>query len=253
MLVCVNIPDCHRPWHDKTSYRIMLDVMSDIYKQHGKIDEINICGDYADFYGLSLHDKLPEDMTIKERIDDEVEDVKHGLKELRELFPLSIINYYEGNHEYRLKKYMMKKCSELYNFISLECLLGIHKLDINFIKYGRNQIGEMIKGSNTYIRHVPYSASKNCASGTAHKKAVNLSFGHTHRRQSYTFKNGKGEIISCNSLGWLGDPTANVFGYADHDDWTQGFEIGYLTNGQTYRSYVEIINHMAVHNGKVYK
>ena len=217
------------------------------------ITEINIMGDFADFLWASLHGKMPELMSVKETLKDEIYQCIQKLKQLRELFPNAKINFIEGNHEQRMVRYIVQKCPELYELFTLPELLQFDQHNVHYIPFGRNQLHRVLD-TDLFIRHQPYNGGKNCASGTAHSKGINLLFGHTHRKQSYTFKKADGERVTCISGGWLGDPEAPIFAYADHDNWVQCFSFVFSNGGSDWHIHeIDIKNHKAVYNGYVYQ
>lgn len=216
------------------------------------ITQINIMGDFADFYWFSLHDKLPSGMGIKDRLKDEIHKCIEKLKELRELFPDAEINFVEGNHEFRMVRYICKKCPELYELFTLPELLQFDQLGIKHIPFGKTQLHRVLD-TDLYMRHQPYNAGKNCASGTAHAKGISLMFGHTHRKQSYTYQRADGVEVTCISGGWLGDRNAPVFDYMDSDNWAQSFNFVFSHGkGAWHIHEIDIKNHKAVYNGYVY-
>jgi hypothetical protein len=248
----LNIPDCHIPWHDKKAYEVMLLVAKDLYEA-GELSEINIMGDFLDFYGFSLHPKGPSDVDVEQTLKDEVYWGIKKLQELRANFPKAKINFIEGNHEYRLMRYIVDKCPELYDFFTLPELLKFDQLDIKYHPYCKAQLVSCL-GTDYYLRHKPYSAGENCAGGTMKKKFRSLGFGHTHRTQTYAATDALGKVLECRSLGWLGDRTAPIFEYVDHDHWTQGFEIvTALNKNEWFAEYVSIKQGKAVWRGFIYE
>ena len=248
----LNIPDCHIPWEDKKSYEIMLLIAQDVDKKYG-LEEINIMGDYADFHALGLHPTLPRAMNIKEGIKDEIYAVHQRLNELRTLFPKARINYIEGNHEWRLLRYIVKKCPELFDLYTLPEVLQFDKYGINYYEYGKTQFYRCLGTTDLGLRHQPYNGGKHCAASSAHSKAVSLAFGHTHRKQSYTFRDALGKEISCYSLGWLGDKSAPPFDYMDHDNWGQAIQIVTAIGNEWWEDTIDIKNHKAIYEGYLYE
>ena len=245
------IPDCHIPFHDKKSYEIMLLAAQDVYRSRG-IDTIYIMGDYLDFFWFSLHPKMPEMMSVRETLKDEIYQGIAHLKQLRELFPKSKIVFIEGNHEYRMIRYIVRKCPELFDLFTVPEILKLDEMGIEYVPFGKNQLVQCLN-TDYYLRHQPYSSADYCAGGTAKKKHISLGFGHTHRKQSYDCTDAHGQEISCHSLGWLGDRGSPVFTYIDCDHWTQGFQFVTDVNGRAYKETVEIRNHQAVFMGNLYE
>jgi hypothetical protein len=252
--VALNIPDCHIPFHDKAAYDCMLECAKQVDKQYG-IEEVNIMGDYLDFLWVSLHSKLPELMSVKETFKDEIYQGNKKLQELRTLFPKATINFIEGNHEYRLVRYLVAKCPELFDIITLQELLKFDEYNITYHPFGKNQLVQCL-GTDYYLRHQPWNGGKHCAANSLHNKHISLGFGHTHRTQTYKATDPLGRRIQCRSLGWLGDRSSPVFSYVDHDNWTQGFEFAYqLPDAKTseyWLDYVEVINGECLYQGFLY-
>lgn len=250
----LNIPDCHIPWQDRSAYDVMIEVAR-AYDDKCGLDQINILGDYLDFYHVGLHPKLPEHFTIKGTFKDEIQIANHELARLRRLFPKSEIRFIEGNHEFRLLRYLVKKCPELFDIVSVPELLQLDKHDIMFIPYGKKQLVQCLD-TDYHLRHVPYSGSKHTAMATLDKKKTSLGFGHTHRKQSVTVTDAHGRELYGRSLGWLGDRLAPVFSFMDHDDWSQGFEFVASENTIPHHQYIDLksvdSNRSAIFDGNIY-
>lgn len=245
--VALNIPDCHIPWHNEDALEIMFQVAKDI-----KPDEINILGDFADAYFANQHPKSPSDMQIKETLLDEIEQVKGKLQRLRNEHPKATINYIEGNHEFRLQRYLANKCPELFGILNYEDLVGLKDLQIKFYPFGRHQLVRCL-GTDYLLRHQPYAGGTYCAGGSIAKKKSSLGFGHTHRIQSHTCTNATGDELVSDSIGCLVDFNAPIFDYVDSQDWALGFQVFYAFNKKVYfREQVRILDGKAAYNGKVY-
>jgi len=249
--VALNIPDCHIPWHDEGAYSIMLEVAKHVDKKTG-IDEINIMGDYADFYWVSLHSKLPEAMSMHHTLKTEIDTVRQKLEELRTLFPKAKIQFIEGNHEYRLARYLTAKAPELYDFFTVQDLFRLDDLDIIFHPFGKAQLVRCL-GTDYCLRHQPFNMGKHCAAGTAHSKCISLGFGHTHRKQSYTFMDALRRELTCYSMGWLGDRAAPVFSYMDTDNWAQSFQFCFAYGKDWWVQPVDIKNGRAYYDSYIFK
>jgi hypothetical protein len=251
--VALNIPDTHVPWHDPKAWNILLTIAQDVHEKYG-IDEINILGDFLDFFWVSLHPKLPDAMSIKETFQDEVAQGCKMLMELRKMFPGVKINFLEGNHEFRLMRYIVKNCPALWDLpeLKLEYVLKLDELDINLYPFGKKQLYRCFGDSEYVLRHQPFNGGKHCAASSLRKK-VSIGFGHTHRKQTFTETDAFGKEFQARSLGWLGDRNAPVFSYMDHDDWCQGFEFAWQISGEMHYQYVEIKEGKAIYEGTVYE
>ena len=169
------IPDCHIPYEDKRAYQLMLDVAS----QTVHPDAIYILGDYSDFYSVNSHGKAPN---INIKLKDEVYEVHQRLQELCDLFPKAKKVFIEGNHEYRLARYIQNKCPDLFDLLTIPDLFKLDEYGFDFIPYGPNQKTPILN-SKLYARHEPISGGVHVAHGTVVKAGKSVIFGHTHRIQ----------------------------------------------------------------------
>lgn len=240
------IPDCHIPYEDKRAYELMLAVAKDMNP-----DEIVILGDYADFYGLSSYGK---DAGITELFEEELFAVCERLKELKELFPKAKKVFIEGNHEFRLPRYLNKNCPELYKAITVPKLLYLDYYGYEFIPYTPDQQYHILN-SKLIARHEPMSGGEHCAAGTVKKALSSVIFGHTHRIQEAQIVAIDGKNYRGISSGWLGDKNHPVMSYVkNHHQWAMGFsEVTVLKDGTWFNNLIHIIDYKCNYNGYIYE
>jgi hypothetical protein len=244
------IPDTHRPFHHKKAYDLMINVATFL-----PINEIVIMGDYADFYSVSSHAKSPD---VFNMLKDEVESVNEGLDELDELFPEAKKVYLEGNHEYRLERYLVDKAPALFGITSMQHLL---KLDQRpnwiYVPYGPSQLYNVLN-SHLHARHEPLS---NSTKATAQRAMLSLTFGHVHsiEENHVVSLDGKNHVSFCG--GWLGNKRFDkVFSYVkNYWQWQLGFVLVYVNpvTGFFYHQKIHILEDettlSCVVNGKLFK
>lgn len=240
------IPDCHIPYHDKKAYNLMLAVAKD-----EQPDEIVILGDYADFYGVNFHGKSPD---VQESLQDEIFMVHMELRRLRKHFPKAKIVYLEGNHEYRLARYIAARCPDLYGMIDVKSILELNSLNIHFVPYTPNQMYSVL-GSKLLARHEPLAGGKHVAQNTVEKALSSVIFGHTHRIQEAQVVAIDGKNYRGISSGWLGDETHSIFQYVKtHHQWAKGFSMVHvLPCGTWFNNLIHIIDHKLFFNGYIYE
>jgi hypothetical protein len=235
------VPDCHRPFHDKRAYELMIKVARDL-----KPKVIAVIGDYADFFSISSHSKDPaRGMNFVK----ELADAKKGIRELESLGASRLI-FTEGNHEDRFRRYINDKAAELSGITSVPELLGLQKWE--FVPYRLStNIGKL--NITHDVGHVGrYSGFKSLDTVQG-----NIVTGHSHRLSYLIEGNAKGEAHVSAQFGWLGD--AKAADYMNRikalRDWSLGFGVGYLnpSNGFVYLTPVPIINYTVVFNGRLYK
>jgi predicted phosphodiesterase len=240
------IPDTHVPYHDQRAYDLMLEVAKDLDP-----DEIVILGDFADFYCLSAWGKAPNYSHV---LEEEVFEVIEKLKELNNLFPKAKKVYIEGNHEYRLARYIESRCPDLYGVIDLRIILELGALNYHYVPYSPTQKYSVL-GSKLMARHEPLGGGKHCAQATAEKAMSSVIFGHTHRIQEAQVVAMNGENYRGISSGWLGDVNSDVMQYVKgHHQWAHGFSIVHaLNDGIWFNQLVHIIDYKCIYNGFLYK
>jgi len=243
------IPDTHRPFHDKRAYNLMLEVACSLKEQ---LAEVCILGDYADFYSVSSHAKNPSSVQM---LQDEIIDILAGLQEIDDLFPDAKKVFIEGNHEFRLERYLCNQAPALFGVTSTELLLDFDKRPHwKFVPYGPNQ-SHQILGSKLTARHEPLASS---AKATASKALCSLVYGHIHRIEESHLVGLDGTNHVCFSVGWLGDKRKDkIFDYVKgHHQWQLGFGLAWIdtSTGYFYHQKIHILdNYTCVVNGKLFK
>lgn len=248
------IPDTHRPYHDRKAYGLMIRAYQDLVKKYWDIAEfeIVILGDYGDFYAASGHDKHP---SVQQNLVIEVEDVIAGLDELDTLFPHAKKVYIEGNHEYRLERYLAKNAPALFGVTSTEHILKMNqRANWSFINYSPSQ-SYNVGGSVLRARHEPLGTS---AKATATKAICSLVYGHIHRLEESHIVGLDGTNHVCFSVGWLGDKRNDkIFNYVKgHHQWQMGFGVVFVDTSTNYfyHEKVHILdNYTCKVAGKIYK
>jgi hypothetical protein len=138
------IPDCHVPFADQRAYNLMLSVAQEI----PDLSELVILGDYADFYAVSSHGKHPEYMHV---LMDEVSQVRKELERLAKMFPNTKRVFLQGNHEYRLERYIYDKCPDLFGIVDTPTILELKTLGYEYVPYGPSQKSKEM-GSKLFAR-----------------------------------------------------------------------------------------------------
>ena len=249
MKVALIIPDCHIPYNSDKAYDLMLQVACDL----PRIDEITILGDYADFYCINDHgSKSPK---VEQLLSKEIEGVNERLDELDFLFPKAEKVFIQGNHEYRLERFLLKYAPALFEHVTCPKLFELEKRkNWTWIPYGPEQLHSILK-SKLFARHEPLGSSPKA---TATKALCSLVYGHIHRIEESHMVGIDGTDHVVFSCGWLGDKgNKEVFGYVKNQpQWQLGFSVAYVNpnNGYFYHHRIHILNnYTCFFNGKLYK
>ena len=119
------VSDIHFPYHDPKAINAVKRFI-----KATPIDVVVFNGDILDMYDVSSFDKSPD------RINSLQEELNMAMKlfgDIRKELPEAEMVYVEGNHEYRLKRYLMRH-PELFSLEALQ-LPNLLKLDKFNIKY----------------------------------------------------------------------------------------------------------------------
>lgn len=209
------ISDIHFPYHDK----LALGAVKRFIKANS-VDVVVFNGDILDMYDVSSFDKSPDRMNS---LQEELNLAMRLFSDLRRELPDAEMVYVEGNHEYRLKRYLMRH-PELFSLEALQ-LPNLLKLDKYNITYTDKayQLGNLKITHGSIVRKFAgYTAKaeleKNDCSGIS---------GHTHRggvyyRQSPTRYSAwyEGFCLCDIHPEYVVDP-----------DWQQGFIFGKVSKG----------------------
>ena len=218
------------------------------------VDEVLILGDYADFYSVSSHQKDPR---VFGMLTDEIADVLVGLDQINQVFPKAHKVFLQGNHEFRLERYLIDKAPALFGVTETRNILGFDRMpNWTYIPYGPNQSYSVL-GSHLRARHEPLA---NNAKLTATKAMCSLVYGHIHRIEESHIVGMDGTNHVAFSVGWLGDKRQDkIYSYVkNHHQWQLGFGLVYVDPKTRYFYHQKVHihehknNYSCVVNGKRY-
>lgn len=225
------ISDVHIPYHDIEAVTLALD-----WLKEREIDTLILNGDIIDFYQASFFDKDPTVNDLKYELDA----AREFLKQLRSQFQQTDIIYLEGNHEFRWKRYLMRKAPEIFNMgeFNINIILGLPELNIKWIDNKRIiQAGKLniLHGHEYYGAYSPVNPAK----GIFNKAKNNVIFGHFHRTSSHTSKDIRQDLSGAWSTGCLCELQPK---YAPYNEWNLGFAMVKLEQNGNFR----VINKMII-------
>ena len=192
------ISDVHLPYHHVPA----LDECFNYFLQK-RIDSILLNGDIMDFYKLSKFQPDPRKRSIK----DEIETFKEFIRLIQRTFPGIKIYYKLGNHEERYEKFLITRAPELCDLetTTFRAMFGIDELGIELIEDQRIvYVGKLpvLHGHEVQLK----SAIVNPARSLFLKTFKSAMCGHLHKTSEHNEQSMDGKIISCWSVGHLGDP-----------------------------------------------
>lgn len=237
------VPDTHAPYHDEDAWQLMLDVARDL-----KPETIVCIGDLADFYSVSAHSKDP---ARRASLKDEVAVVRQKRAELDALGASRKV-FCEGNHEYRLARYLQDKAPELFDVIDVPNVLELTANGWEFIPYRNHK-----RRGAVHYTHDVGSAGRYAAFRALDTYQHSNITGHTHRLVYIVEGNAVGESKLSASFGWLGDVEQIDYMHRAKakKDWSLAFGAGYedQQTGHAFLIPVPIVEYRCVWNGKLYK
>lgn len=236
------IPDTHHPYCDMHAWSLVLKV-GHLLKPHGIIT----MGDFVDCYSVSSHDKSPARVRV---LDEEIINANERLTELQALSPKEQV-FLEGNHEDRLKRYLMTHAPELFNLVKIQDLLKLKERNIKFVPYKEHtKIGKL------FVTHDTGKSGKYAHLQALDAFQANVAIAHTHRVGYAIVGNAKGKAhVGC-MLGWLGDIRRVDYMTKINAlrDWAHGFGwMSETSDGNVHVQPIPIVNGRVVVEGREIK
>ena len=239
MPTTIIVPDVHAPYHDKRVWNTILKTIETV-----KPERVVIIGDFADCYAVS---NFPKNPMRKQDLRYEIDLARKELLRLVRAADCELI-YCEGNHEFRMERYLCQRAPELYGLVSIKDLMLAGTRDVTWVPYRKEiKIGKVIYMHD--CGHAGVYAGRHTLAAVGH----NVVFGHTHRGGIVTDGNTDGEKHFCLNVGWAGDPKEADYMYrVKMKDWIHGFGIVEVDNytGLVWPSFVPVMRGRAIVNGR---
>ena len=227
----VFIGDFQYPFQDDRAVQAAINTMARIQP-----NAIHFVGDVLDFYQLSDYTRDPAKRT---GLFEDISNLGTLLRYIRVNFPNARIEWEDGNHEDRLRRYLWKKAPELADFPSLrlEELLGFKELEVSWRPYNQ---GQLLANGNFLVTHgnVVRNASAYTAKANLDKYGVSGISGHTHRLGSH-YKRNLGGLFAWFENGCL--CKLEGMEYINHPNWQQGFSVGTFKGSRFHIDQVPIV------------
>ena len=242
--------DLQIPYHDGAAITCVESVMHYLKPTH-----LVYLGDVFDFSGLTL--KFQRDPAQRYQLRQELDMGEQMFWYHRSIVPNAHKVYVEGNHEARLRRYVVSLADELTAFtesngvLSLPKLLHLDQIGVEYI----GPYGASWEHNSFVFKHgdsiVQYAAAKELA-----VEGSSGMSGHTHRGGSCyrTTRSGAHawyeNFCLCHVAGFKRPPatTATSGPY----NWQQGFSVVYFDGGIFNVVQVPITGGRCIFNGKVF-
>ena len=160
-------------------------------------DVLVVQGDIGDNHALSRFSKNPN---YPYTFSEEVDSVNIGLDELDALsIPRKI--FLEGNHEYRLVRYLQNKAPELFGMTDTPRLYRLKERNYEFFPYKTDtRIGKL------WLTHDAGSTGRYAGYRMADLYQGSVACAHTHHMSQVIEGDAHGNPFVVMQTGWMGDP-----------------------------------------------
>jgi predicted phosphodiesterase len=235
------IPDTHAPYHNKNSWALITQVVQD-WKPEIVVD----LGDHFDCYAVSQHRKDPD------RRDDIQEEKARAMLHI---FDNCAHKYFvEGNHEWRLPRYLMDFAPAIYRLFvqrTKDDLFGLKEDGWHVTPYM-----QALTLGKLQVTHDLDKAGENAVHDAMSSFMDNVIIGHTHLMRYVVKGTAFGVPHLGASFGWLGDVEKIDYRHSvkARRDYVQGFGTFRLDveTGYSYVTPVPIFGNSCCVEGKVY-
>jgi hypothetical protein len=222
MVVVAN--DFQVPFHDPKCLALL-----NLFLEREQPAWLILNGDFQDFWEISSFDLVPRG---GKRFLREIEIGKGILTEFRRILPRARITWIEGNHEFRLRKYLMRNARELYGLKSLSVaeLFSLPKLRIEYVpchKSASKFTDNFIRVGDLHVGHWDTVAQQggSAARLLVESKGVSVLQGHTHRFGAHARTTVDGRVLLGIENFCMCQRRA---GYVSYPNWQQGFSVVYV-------------------------
>jgi len=209
-----------------------------------KPDKIIILGDYSDVASLSAWDMDKKRKMEGRRFKKEMTTANRELDFLQECS--NDIIYLEGNHEFRVERYL-DKSPEMEGLIEIQENLRLKERGIKWVKFNDlHKVGDMFFTHGMYTNK--YNASKHLQ-----VLGCNICYGHQHSTQTALQNMAMQKPHMAYALGTLGNKKPD-FMQNKPSSWINQFAVFYWdTKGGNFNLYpINVIKGRFFWNGKQY-
>ena len=211
--------------------------------------DILVClGDLGDFYKLSTFSKDPK---RELSFDKEIDSCLCGLNDLDKLSASQKI-FVEGNHEFRLTRYLQDKAPELFRYVSLPQLFELNERGWEYVPYK-----DFTRLGKLYVTHDVGVAGRYSVFRAADTFQHPVVLAHTHRLVYVVEGNATGETFPAVQFGWMGDIERVDYMHRAkaRREWALAFGTGLLdeATGFVYLTPHPIVENTVVLNGERFK
>jgi predicted phosphodiesterase len=214
--------DVHVPDHDLRLWASFLDWCRD-----EKPSEVVIGGDFLELESCSQHGGVAQPAMFTQ----DIGAGREALAELRRANPRATLTYLEGNHESRLRRTTVALTPQMDGAVTIPEALDLPKLGIAWHKYG-----DVVRRGKLGFTH-GWWTNEHHAAKHLRKAKESLTYGHTHRPQTFTEGSADGSVIGAFAMPCMRKLDADWVNGAP-TGWVQGFGVYYVhPDGQRFNAF----------------
>src|SRR3990167_8583552 len=239
------------PFDDKKARSLVLRFLQAI-----KPDEYIENGDLLDLGLISKYCQIPG--KAKDSVQYQLEEGGKVFAEIRKVLPKAKIRYIIGNHDFRLRSYIINRAPELYGLhgIVFRKLLKLDELDIELIDAPEeaakwNGVWYQIPKTNVYVGHYNRVAKHSAFTVKAliEDMGVSVIQNHTHRGGVYykSFLDGK-ELFGIENFSLCERKQP----YSSFNNWQLGLTVLNIEGSWVYPEPIWIQDYKIFYRGKLY-
>lgn len=244
--------DMHAPFQDEAA----LDVMFQICK-HLPVSEVIINGDMMDMYASSNFSKAPKNLEAAS-LSKELEAGKKLVHQLEIAFPGARFTYLEGNHEFRMQRYLQDNAPQFLESgqLTIPKLLELGPRWTYYSRHGDSWFDTYVMRGDILVGHFKKVSIHPgyTAKALLTQYGMSLIQGHTHR----TGKTTRVVMTTHGPKTLTGYENGCLCSlspiYTPGKDWTHAFSIIWSTsNDKRAIEQIQITNGTAFFQGKLYR
>lgn len=239
------LTDTHYPYVDIKTMKAVENLMSDY-----QWSEVLHLGDFLDFDCISSHNKDNLRAIEAKRLFHDYEAGADTLDRWKKLAPKADFTLLEGNHEYRVERYLDAN-PQLEGMIEVPVGLELQKRHVAWVPaWSKGKVYNIGKASFIHGGKTTNFHTK----GMAYNYGRNIFYGHTHDVQSYSVETaGHNTTYVAQSLGCL-CRYDQPYMRGRPSKWQQSVSVfHFFEDGNFNYNVIRIFNHRFFFGGKVYQ
>lgn len=239
------ISDLHIPNHSERSLAVLEQYMAD-----HTWDEVIYLGDFMDFDCISHHNKDNLRGVMGKTIWKDYDAAVEILDRHQKLCPKAKFVLIEGNHDYRIERYIDAN-PQLQGMIEVELGLELIKRKVKWVRFWSK--GDVYRVGKASFIHGTYTNQYHAKKHLDNYDA-SIFYGHVHSVQSHTKIQRKGNPMIAQSLGCLCNLDQGYM-RGKPSNWVHAFGVIHFREGGYFTPYViTIVNHSFTSpEGKTYE